>query len=47
MLEQDESIRNNPGAYMSDEVMSKCESYKYLSEEDLLKYEKVWLEVKS
>ena len=45
--EQDEDVRNNPGAYMPEEVMDKCESYKYLNTEELLKYEKVWLEVKS
>ena len=47
MMEQDEDVRNNPGAYMPEEVMDKCESYKYLNTEELLKYEKVWLEVKS
>lgn len=47
MLEQAEEVRNNPGAYMSEEVMEKCESYKYLNSEELLKYENVWLQVKS
>ena len=47
MMEQDEEVRNNPGAYMPEEIMNRCESYKYLNEEELLKYEKVWLEVKS
>lgn len=32
---------------MPEEIMNRCESYKYLNEEELLKYEKVWLEVKS
>ena len=45
--EQDDSVKNNPGAYMPEEIMNRCESYKYLNEEELLKYEKVWLEVKS
>lgn len=40
---QDDSIKNNPNAYMDDELMSKCESYDYLGD-DLKLYEQAWTE---
>lgn len=47
MKMQDESIINNPGAYMTDDVMAKCEGYKYLTQDELKKYDEIWLEVKN
>lgn len=43
---QDEDVQNNPGAYMSDDVMGKCEGYKYLTPEELRLYDDIWMQVK-
>lgn len=39
--EQDESVRDNPNAYMSEELINKCESYDYLGDK-LKLYEEAW-----
>lgn len=43
--EQDDSIKNNPNAYMSEELLEKCESYDYLGDK-LKLYEEAWTEFK-
>ncbi len=45
--EQPDSVKNNPYAYMSKEMMDKCEIYKDLSLEDKKIYDKAWIEIKS
>lgn len=47
MEEQPEEVRNNEGAYMPEEVMERCEIYKYLPQEKLRLYEEVWSAVKA
>ncbi len=47
MEEQPEEVRNNEGAYMPEEVMERCEIYKYLPQEKLKLYEEVWSAVKA
>ena len=47
MEEQPEEVRNNEGAYMPEEVMERCEIYKYLTQEKLKLYEEVWNAVKA
>ena len=47
MEEQPEEVRNNEGAYMPEEVMERCEIYKYLPQEKLKLYEEVWNAVKA
>jgi len=46
-LEQPESVRNNPNAYMSQEVMNRCEIYKDLSKDVKKLYDEAWLNIKS
>ncbi|WP_294374810.1 PotD/PotF family extracellular solute-binding protein [uncultured Clostridium sp.] len=43
--EQDDSIKNNPNAYMPKELLDKCESYNYLGDK-LKLYENAWTEFK-
>ena len=43
--EQDECVKNNPNAYMPEELLSKCESYNYLGDK-LKLYEEAWIEFK-
>ena len=43
--EQDDSIKNNPNAYMPEELLKKCESYDYLGDK-LKLYEEAWTEFK-
>ena len=45
-LEQAEDIQNNPNAYMSDELMSRCEIYKPLPLEVKRIYDRAWTEIK-
>lgn len=45
-LEQSEHIRNNPNAYMSDELMKLSEIYKPLPLETKKMYDRVWAQVK-
>lgn len=47
MEEQPDDVKNNKGAYMTQEVMDKCEGYKYLTQDQLQKYDAIWMEVKS
>ncbi|MCR1950280.1 spermidine/putrescine ABC transporter substrate-binding protein [Clostridium sp. DSM 100503] len=47
MEEQPEEVKNNEGAYMTKEVMERCEVYKYLPQEKLRLYEDVWNAVKA
>lgn len=47
MEEQPEEVRNNEGAYMPQEIMERCEVYKYLPQEKLRLYEEVWSAVKA
>lgn len=43
--EQPDEVKNNPAAYLSEELMSKCEVYKYMKPEELKLYEELWLRV--
>lgn len=45
-LEQDEHIRNNPNAYMTEEVMSRCELYTNLPLEVKQMYDEAWTQIK-
>lgn len=45
-MEQAEHIRNNPNAYMSQELMDLCELYSSFSLEDKQLYDEVWTQVK-
>lgn len=42
---QDDSVKNNPNAYMTPEVLEKCESYEYLGDK-LKLYEQAWTDFK-
>lgn len=43
--EQDDSVKNNPNAYMPEELLKKCESYDYLGDK-LKLYEQAWTDFK-
>lgn len=43
--EQDDEIKNNPNAYMPEEILAKCESYDYLGDK-LKMYEEAWMQFK-
>lgn len=43
--EQDDTIKNNPNAYMPPEILEKCESYEYLGDK-LKLYEQAWTDFK-
>lgn len=43
--EQDEAVKDNPNAYMPEELLEKCESYDYLGDK-LKLYEEAWTEFK-
>lgn len=45
--EQADEVKNNPNAYMPEEVLDKCEGYKYLNQDELKLYQDVWMEVKN
>ena len=45
--EQPESVRNNPNAYMSEEVMKRCEIYIDFTKEVKRLYDDAWTEIKS
>ena len=47
MEEQSDSVRNNPAAYMPQEVLDRCEVYKHLNEDELKLYDDVWTEIKT
>lgn len=47
MAMQAEGVRNNKGAYMPEDVMEKCEGYKYLTKDELKLYDDIWMEVKN
>lgn len=40
--EQSDEVKNNPNAYMTEEVMSRCEIYKDLSTSDKERYMDIW-----
>lgn len=40
--EQPDSIKNNPNAYMPEDVMKRCEIYKDLDKQDKEKYMNIW-----
>ena len=42
---QDDKIKNNPNAYMTKEMLEKCESYDYLGDK-LKLYEEAWIQFK-
>ena len=44
--EQSDDVKNNPGAYMPQEIMDKCEGYKYLTQDQLKLYDDIWMQVK-
>ena len=46
MAEQSDDVKNNPGAYMPQEIMDKCEGYKYLTQDQLKLYDDIWMQVK-
>lgn len=43
--EQDDEIKNNPNAYMPEDILNKCESYDYLGDK-LKMYEEAWTQFK-
>ena len=43
--EQDDEIKNNPNAYMPENILNKCESYDYLGDK-LKMYEEAWTQFK-
>ena len=45
--EQADEVKNNPNAYMPQEILDKCEGYKYLNQDELKLYQDVWMEVKN
>ena len=47
MEEQADEIKNNENAYMPQEILDKCEGYKFLDKENLELYKEVWIKVKS
>lgn len=44
--EQPAEVKNNENAYMSEEILDKCEGYKYLDEDSLRLYEDIWMQIK-
>lgn len=42
MQAQSEEVKNNPNAYMDENLFSRCEVYKSLNGEDIKLYEKTW-----
>ena len=46
-LEQPESVRNNPNAYMPKEIMDRCEIYVDFSKDIKKIYDNAWLDIKS
>ena len=46
-LEQPESVRNNPNAYMPKEIMDRCEIYVDFSKNIKRMYDDAWLDIKS
>ena len=45
MEEQDDSIKNNPNAYMPKEIMDRCELYKDLPKDVKKVYDEAWTEI--
>lgn len=43
--EQDDNVKNNPNAYMKNNLLDKCENYNYLGS-DLKLYEEAWTQFK-
>lgn len=46
-LEQPESVRNNPNAYMTKEIMDRCEIYVDFPKDIKKIYDSAWLDIKS
>ena len=46
-LEQPEEVRNNPNAYMTKEIMDRCEIYVDLSKDVKRLYDDAWINIKS
>ncbi len=46
-LEQPESVRNNPNAYMTKEIMDRCEIYVDFPKDIKKIYDNAWLDIKS
>lgn len=46
ILAQSDEVKNNPNAYMPEDIFAKCEVYKSISGEDLDLYEKTWNELR-
>lgn len=44
--EQPAEVKNNENAYMPEEILDKCEGYKYLDEDSLRLYEDIWMQIK-
>ena len=44
--EQADEVKNNPNAYMPEEIFERCEVYKSLSGKDLDLYERIWQELR-
>ena len=45
--EQPACVRNNPNAYMTEEIMSRCEIYTDLPMDVKKMYDKAWIQIKS
>ena len=46
-LEQPESVRNNPNAYMPKEIMDRCEIYSDFSMDTKKVYDDAWIQIKT
>ena len=46
-LEQPEDVQNNPNAYMTPEIMDRCEIYKDFTLDVKKMYDKAWIAIKS
>ena len=47
IAEQPDEVKNNQNAYMTKEILDKCEGYKYLDKNSLELYQNVWMEIKN
>ena len=47
IAEQSDEVKNNPNAYMSQDILDKCEGYKYLNQDELKMYQDIWMEIKN
>lgn len=45
--EQPDEVKNNPNAYMPEDILKMCEGYIFLEKEDLELYQDIWMEIKN